>query len=330
MTFLISYRAFLKISVQKIEHICKVFKNLNKKPVAWFLLIFLAVVWGSCFILIKKSLVVFDSNEVGSLKILVSFLLLLPFAIFRRRKLNKKSIFFISVVALIGSLAPAFLFAKAQTGIESHLAGILNSLTFLFTLLIGMFFFGVKTRWYNFIGIGIGFFGAAGLIGVSGGDGFHVNLSYAVYAIIATICYAINVNIVKRYLHDVDSLSITTFSVIVLGIPMAIYVFFFTDSPKQIINETGALEALGYVVLLAILKTGFAQVSFNHLIKISSPVFASSVTYLIPIVAIFWGVLDGEEFKLVYLVWIGMILCGVFLVNLKHPKKTFQFSHFKI
>ena len=298
-------------------------KNLDKKLIAWLILIFLAVVWGSCFILIKKSLVVFASDEVGSLKILISFLLLLPFAIFRRRKLNKKSIFFISIVAIIGSLAPAFLFAKAQTGIESHLAGILNSLTFMFTLLIGMFFFGVKTRWYNFIGIAIGFFGAAGLIGVSGDNSFHFNMSYAVYAIIATICYAINVNIVKRYLHDVDSISITTFSIMILGIPVAIYVFFFTDSPQQIINQPEALEALGYIIVLAILKTGLAQISFNHLIKISSPVFASSVTYLIPIVAIFWGILDGEEFKLVYLIWISMILGGVFLVNIKVPKKTY-------
>ena len=296
-------------------------KFLNKKSVAWLILVFLAVVWGSCFILIKKSLVVFASDEVGSLKVLISFLLLLPFAIIRRRKLKKKNLFYISIVALIGSLAPAFLFAKAQTGIESHLAGILNSLTYLFTMLIGMFFFGIKTRWYNFIGIAIGFFGAAGLIGVSGGNGFHFNLSYAVYAIIATICYAINVNIVKRYLHDVDALSITIFSVMILGIPMAIYVFFFTDSPQQIINQSEALGALGYIIILAILKTGLAQISFNHLIKISSPVFASSVTYLIPIVAIFWGILDGEKFKLVYLIWISLILFGVFLVNIKLPKK---------
>lgn len=294
---------------------------LNKNPVAWFILIFLALVWGSCFILIKKSLVVFSSDEVGSLKILISFLLLLPLAIIRYRKLNKKSIFFISIVALIGSLAPAFLFAKAQTGIDSNLAGTLNSLTFLFTLLFGLFFFGLKTRWYNFIGIAIGFFGAAGLISVSGSNSFQFNMGYAVYAIIATMCYAINVNIVKRYLKDVDALSITTFSIIILGIPMAFYVFFFTDSPKQIINESEALEALGYVIILAILKTGLAQVSFNHLIKISSPLFASSVTYLIPIVAIFWGIIDGEKFELVYLIWIGMILFGVFLVNIKFPEK---------
>ncbi len=224
-------------------------------------------------------------------------------------------------MALIGSLAPAFLFAKAQTGIDSNLAGTLNSLTFLFTMLIGLFFFGVKTRWYNFIGIAIGFFGAAGLISVSGSNSFQFNVGYAVYAIIATMCYAINVNIVKRYLKDVDALSITTFSIIILGIPMAFYVFFFTDSPKQIINESEAFEALGYVIILAILKTGLAQVSFNHLIKISSPLFASSVTYLIPIVAIFWGIIDGEKFELVYLVWIGMILFGVFLVNIKFPEK---------
>ena len=294
---------------------------MNKKPVAWFILIFLALVWGSCFILIKKSLVVFSSDEVGSLKILISFLLLLPLAIIRYRKLNKKSIFFISIVALLGSLAPAFLFAKAQTGIESNLAGILNSLTFLFTFLIGLFFFGVKTRWYNFIGITIGFFGAAGLISVHGGNSFQFNVGYAVYAIIATMCYAINVNIVKRYLKDVDALSITTFSIIILGIPMAFYIFFFTDSPKQIINESEALEALRYIIILAILKTLLAQVSFNHLIKISSPLFASSVTYLIPIVAIFWGIIDGEKFELVYLVWISMILFGVFLVNIKLPEK---------
>jgi len=285
--------------------------------IAWGILAGLAIIWGSSFILIKRGLETFSSTEVGALRISITFLFLSPLAFSRIRRLTRKEWKFLALNGMIGSGFPAFLFAKAQTGIDSSLAGILNSLTPLFTLLIGLIFFSYKTRWFNILGVLIGLTGAIGLISISGGKSFEFNFHYAVYIIIATICYATNVNLVKFKLAGTDALTITVFAFFIIGLPVLLYLLIFTDFIRQVTTEPQALKGLGYISILAVVGTGLALIAFNKLVKVASPLFAASVTYLIPIVAVSWGAIDGEEISSLSYIWMVVILLGIFLVNKK-------------
>lgn len=286
--------------------------------ISWIILIALAIVWGSSFILIKKSLLYFTASEVGLLRITITFLFLLPIALKSISKVNKKHKYYLVIAGVIGSFIPSFMFAIAQTEINSSLTGILNSLTPLFTLLLGLFFFKLKVNRYNMLGIVLGLIGALGLIYASaGGKGFIINIKYSSLIMIATICYAFNVNFIKSYLKEVDSLTITSLTFFYVGLPTLLYVLIFSDIPTKIINEDKVLIGMGYVSTLAILGTGIALIAFNKLIKISSPIFASSVTYMIPVIAIIWGIIDNEIFKLIYIFWFLILILGVLLVNLK-------------
>lgn len=281
----------------------------------------LVIIWGSSFILIKRSLLYFTAVEVGILRITIAFLFLLPAAIKGLRKINPKQRNYLIISGAIGSLVPSFMFAIAQTGINSSLAGILNSLTPLFTLILGIYFFKLKVTWYNSLGVLIGLAGAMGLIYVSSGEmGFVFNIKFASLVVIATICYAFNVNFIKVYLKDVDSLTITALTFFYIGVPSLVYVLFFTEIPNKLFYEDSSLLGFVYISTLAIAGTGLALIAFNRLIKISSPIFASSVTYLIPVVAIIWGIIDGEVFKPIYVLWFLLIILGVLLVNTK-PRK---------
>lgn len=294
----------------------------NNTLISWIILASLALVWGSSFILIKKSLIYFSATEVGILRVTIAFIFLLPIAILKLSKINSRYRYYLILSGIVGSLIPSFMFAIAQTGINSSLAGILNSLTPLFTLFLGLAFFKLKSAWYNILGVIIGLAGAVGLIYATSGEmGFAFNIKYASLIIIATICYAFNVNFIKIYLKELDSLTITAFTFFYIGIPSLVYVLLFSNIPYKLINEADALIGLGYVSILSIAGTGIALIVFNKLIKTSSPVFASSVTYLIPIIAIAWGIIDGEIFKLSYIIWFLIIITGVLLVNTT-PRKA--------
>ncbi len=279
------------------------------------ILLALVLVWGSSFILIKRGLEHFDAATVGALRVALSFLFLLPLAVRRIGKVSRKEFGWLTLSGLVGSLIPAYLFAHAQTGLDSGTAGLLNALTPLFTLIAGLFFFRLKVRWIQVAGVLVGLAGAIGLISSSGGKSLGFNLPYASLIILATVLYAFNVNLIKSRLHRVDSISITSLTFLVPGLIASVILL--TTSPF-IINlsiDPNAWVGLGYIALLAFLGTALALMAFNMLIKLTGPVFASSVTYLIPVVALMWGVVDGEFFSPVYLFWIGMILGGVLLVN---------------
>jgi drug/metabolite transporter (DMT)-like permease len=282
---------------------------------SWIILISLVLVWGSSFILIKKSLLYFNATEVGIMRVVITFLFLLPVGIKKALKMNRKMSVYLAISGFVGSLMPALLFAKAQTGIDSNLAGTLNALTPLFTLLLGVSFFKLKTRWYNILGVLIGLAGAVGLIFVNGKHGFVFNFSYSILVIIATICYAFNVNFIKAKMKEINSLTITVLTFFYIGIPCFLYVLFFSEIPSKLVSNTENLKGLGYLSILSIVGTGLALIAFNKLIKVSSPIFASSVTYLIPIVAIIWGIIDGESFKFSYILWFLLIIFGILLVN---------------
>ncbi|MDY0085637.1 MAG: DMT family transporter [Bacteroidales bacterium] len=291
---------------------------------AWLILSGLVVTWGSSFILIKRGLLYFDPVEVGSIRVGITFLFLLPFAVKRLKNLSKKDILWLSISGFAGNFFPAFLFAAAQKGIDSSTAGLLNSLTPLFTLLIGLIIFKIKTKLIQIAGVIIGLIGAAGLINSSGGNDFSFNFGYASLVVLATIFYALNVNLIKAKLQHLNSITITSVAFFIVGFPSMIILLATTDFIPKLTSVPGAWTGLGYLAILAVMGTGIAMIAFNSLIRITTPLFASSVTYLIPVVALIWGIIDGEYLDLSFLLWIGLIIGGVLLVNRSRAKTPLQ------
>lgn len=292
---------------------------MNTKALNWIILIALALTWGSSFILMKRGLEVFSSDEVAALRIFIAFLFLSPLLIKHFKKdLIKHWKGFLGM-GLLGNFIPAFLFTKAETGISSSLTGMLNSLTPLFTLLLGVLLFKSKTKLINAIGILIGFIGAIGLLTAGKSEDMNNNLLFGVYVVLATICYALSVNIIKKELGQVNSITATVWAMMFIGPLAGIYLFGFTDFLADLKTNALAYESLGYVSILAIFGTALSVIIFNVLIKNTNALFASSVTYLIPVVAMGWGILDGEDVVAMHFIWIIIILLGVYLVN-KKPK----------
>jgi len=286
----------------------------------WLLFIVLALIWGSSFLLMKRSLHYFSFYEIGALRIIIAGLVLLPFAFRKLKKIKKKELFFLLLVGFVGNTMPAFLFTKAQTGIDSALAGILNSLTPLFTLIVGLLFFQLKTKCINVLGVFIALIGSLVLLTINGGHNFDYNISYAIYIIIAVCCYSFNLNIVKYKLQNIDVVSITSIAFALMLIPLILYLFTSTDFLHQIQTEEESRYGLIYVGSLAVFCSALALLLFNWLIKISGVMLSSSITYLIPVVAIFWGISDGESFGLIDAISVLVILFGIVLVNYKKRK----------
>jgi drug/metabolite transporter (DMT)-like permease len=290
---------------------------LNTRFINWLILISLALIWGSSFILMKRGLDVFSSDEVAALRIFIAFLFLSPLLIKHfKKELIKHWKGFLGM-GVLGNFIPAFLFTKAETGISSSLTGMLNSLTPLFTLLLGVLLFKTKTKLINAIGIFIGFIGAIALLMVGKSDDTNNNLLFGIYVVLATVCYALSVNIIKKELGGVNSITATVWAMLFIGPLAGVYLFGFTDFVADVKYNELAYESLGYVSVLAILGTAISVIIFNVLIKNTNALFASSVTYLIPIVAMIWGMLDGEIVLPIHFICIGIILLGVFLVNKK-------------
>ncbi len=289
------------------------FIDLNKKTWQWLLLIALAFIWGASFILMKRGLQSYNNVEVAALRIFISFLLFLPLIILNIRKISRKNIWSLFLVGFIGNFIPAFLFTTAQTRISSSLAGILNSLTPIFTLIVGYFIYKSEVKFWNIVGLVLGFIGAIGLIDNNGTGGNEQNIWYAILPVIATLCYGFNVNEVKYKLKDLDGVAIASLAFLFIGPLAGAYLLFsgFSVAP-EIPNH---LESLGYITLLALFGSVLAVIGINILLKYTTAIFASSVTYIIPIFAVFWGTLDGEPFYLFQAFWIGLILFGVYLVK---------------
>lgn len=263
----------------------------------------------------KRGLESYDNFQVASLRILISFVFLSPLIFRNIRQIKRKQWWKILVAGLLGSGIPAFLFTTAQTQISSSLSGMLNSLVPLFTVVIGLIFFGLKLRKMKILGVIVGLIGALGLLNGSGAISFaNDDLVYGSLVIIATICYATNVNFIKTKLEDVSSLNITSFGFLFIGPPVGIYLFT-TDFIEITKTQEAAPQNLFYIALLSIFGTAIAVILFNMLIKKVSAVFASSVTYMIPVFAIFWGFLDGESIGITQLIFISVILSGVYMVN---------------
>ncbi|HMS33660.1 MAG TPA: DMT family transporter [Ignavibacteria bacterium] len=292
------------------------YNNLLKseKLEAWLLLLMLALIWGSSYILIKKGLVVFSALQVGTIRIAFAFLFLLPSAVRNLKKVPEGKWKIIIFTGIVGNLIPSILFALAETNLESSLTGILNALSPIFTMLIAVYIFSFRIRLLQIAGIIVGFAGTIGLsfINSSGGIG-NMNI-YVWLTIIATFCYALSLNFIKAYLGDVSSMVITSLAVFTIG-PVSIIYLFSTDFIKIVQNTPGSYEALGYISILGVFGTAIGLILYTRLIHMTTAIFASSVTYLVPIVAIFWGILDGEKIYALHLAGMLFILIGIYLVN---------------
>jgi drug/metabolite transporter (DMT)-like permease len=220
------------------------------------------------------------------------------------------------LVGLFGNGIPAFLFTRAQLGLSSAVTGMLNSLTPLFTLILAVLAFQAKTKTINIIGVIIGLLGACGLIFFNGSGHFSGSIGYAAYVVVATLMYAISVNVIKKHLQEMDSVVIATCAFSFVG-PLAGIYLFSGDFISVVKHNPEAWTALGYISVLAVIGSALSVIIFNRLIKITNALFASSVTYLIPVVAMLWGALDGEQILLIHFIWISVILAGVYLVNVK-------------
>ncbi|WP_158840486.1 DMT family transporter [Polaribacter sp. L3A8] len=290
---------------------------MNNQQKKWFYLIILSIVWGSSFILMKKALLGVTPVQLGALRMIFTAVFLLSVAFPSIKKIKKKHWKYIIYTALAGTFIPGFLFAFAITSIDSSIVSILNSFTPFNTLIFGALVFGFAFKKAQLFGILIGLIGTLILI-LKGADvNSNQNYWYALLVIIASVGYALNANMVKKYLHDLDALAITTGNFLLLIIP-AIIVLSFTDffTTFDVKNEV-LMHSLGYLAILSVVGTGVAKTIYNKLVQISDPVFSSSVTYLIPLVAIFWGVLDGEKLSLIQVLGGVIVLLGVYFVNKK-------------
>lgn len=299
---------------------------MSNDQLKWLYLIILSLIWGSSFILIKKGLVGLTDYQLGSLRIVLTSLILFGVGFKSLRAVKKKHWKWIAISGFVSSFFPPFLFAIAQNHISSAITSILNSMVPLNTVIIGAVIFAIGVTKRQLWGVALGFAGTLLLIygGISITEGSttentlqgETNYWYSILVILATIGYAFNVNIIKRHLNDLNALAVTTGNFIFVFIP-SLVILIYSGFFEQIASSTEMQVASGYVAILALLGTALAKVIFNRMVQISSPVFASSVTYTMPIVAVVWGLLDGEAFGLIQVIAAVIILVGVYLSN-KH------------
>ncbi|MGB7785592.1 MAG: DMT family transporter [Salinimicrobium sp.] len=287
------------------------------KNLKWIYLCLLALVWGSSFILIKKGLVGLSALQVGSLRIVFAAMFLLIVGLKSLKKIKGKQWKWIAFSGFFGTFFPAYLFSFAETEIDSAIVSILNSTTPLLSMLLGVFIFKAAFVRNKFIGVIVGLAGTTALILSGAAVNPEQNYWYSLLVILASLFYGLNANVIKTYLSGIPALAITTGNFMVIAVPALAVLFSTGFFSTEVISSPQVQLSLIYIGILGVIGTGVALIIFNKLIQISDPVFSTSVTYLIPIVALGWGILDGEDFTLFQLFSGLLILLGVVIVNRK-------------
>ena len=286
----------------------------DNKLFNWIIFIILSIIWGSSFVLMKEGLVGLTALQVASFRIISSGLILLPIAVKSISTLPKNKLILIFVSGVLGSLLPAYLFCIAEQRIDSSLAGTLNALTPIFAIIIGAMFFKTNTARNKIFGISISFLGSILLFFAQPAFSENSNIKDVLLVIVATLCYGINLNVVGKHLKEIPSLHIVAVALSLNAIPAAI-VLFFTGYFKEDIFSKVMLVSTGYTVLLGVVGTAAASVIFYILIKRAGVVLSSMVTYAIPVVAVFWGIIYGEIIGWQQIVCLIIILGGVYVAN---------------
>ena len=289
--------------------------NRNFKAVG--LLVILALIWGTSFILIKQGLKAFAPTEVATLRVSAAFLFSLPIALTRLQGLRFENYRSLFISGMLGIFIPAFLFSTAQTKIDSSVAGIMNTLSPICTMIVGTLFFSQKFRGYAVAGILIGLSGTVLLMLSREGTSVTGINYYSLLIVAACLLYGTNLNWIKFNLPGLSPLTITSVSILTIGPLALVYLFGFTDFTSKLGTVEGSWSSLGFIVVLGCMSTAVANFLFTEVVKISTPLFASSVTYLMPIVSVGWGLLDGEKLYTGHYVGMVAILGGVYLANRK-------------
>lgn len=281
---------------------------------SWFLLIVLAIIWGSSFIMIKRGLDHFSALEVASLRILAAATLLSPLSIPALKRIRKDQIFPMLLIGAMGSLVPAFLFATAQSRIPSSMAGILNGLTPVFALIVGGLFFNQGFQKNRIWGILIGLIGCGFLIFLRSDGQLGGLNSYALLIVAATLCYGTSVNLVNYFFKGMAAKVTSSVSLLSVG-PIGLFLVLYYHLPEKVMQNPETWPSFLAILFLGFFSTGIALLLFYKLLNMSNPIFGSSVTYLIPVVAMVWGVFDGESMHFFYFLSLGMILVGVWFIS---------------
>lgn len=288
---------------------------LTQNAAKWLLFAAISLIWGSSFILMKAGMTNLSPYQVAAIRILSGGLVLLPIAIRHFKELPTEKLGWVIITGFVGSFFPAFLFCIAETRIDSSLAGMLNALTPVFTILIGTIFFNIKVTLRKSLGILLGFAGLSGLFLAKGAVNLQ-DISYATLVLAATLCYGLNINLVNHHLKGVSAVSIAAIAFAFLLLP-ALLVLYFTGYFSLPVQTKPILLATGASVILGVLGTALATIFFYMLVKKAGPIFTSLVTYGIPFVAIAWGFAYGETINLLQVCCLGVILGGVWLVSRK-------------
>lgn len=288
----------------------------------WLYLFLLSLIWGSSYILIKRGLVGLSPIELGSARIVISTVFLLILGYKSLLGLSRYQWKWLIITGFLGTFFPSFFFAFAQQHIDSSVAAILNSLTPIFTVLVGITLFATRMLARQYLGVFLGFVGSLGL--VWGGANINPDqpIGYVLLIISASMCYAINIHFLKHKLANVSPMAMTLGNFIAILPPALIMLFFSDFFSLQNLQKPEVITSLSYVAILAFFGTAIAKVMFNRFVKMASTVFVSSVTYTLPIVALFWGTLDGEKISDFQLMATALILVGVSLAH--KTKKPLQ------
>ena len=284
----------------------------------WILLIALSAIWGSSFILIKKSLDHFSPYEVGALRVLISGIVLMPFAISKIKQFPRRHLKWLILVALSGSFVPMFLFPMAEMEISSSIAGIINSMMPIFVILVGSLVWKFSTTKRQLLGVLISFTGAC-ILALGSGESGEIKIYPILLLLLATLLYAISTTTVKSKLYDVPAILMSayvfSFVLFLPSLTALVVSGFFSHFRFDEDNLTG----LVFVAMLSIFGTGLAMMMNFKLLSISTPLFASTVTLLMPIVAIIWGILDDETLTVMQSIGALIILAGLIFLRSK-PK----------
>ena len=293
---------------------------MNPEKERWVLLVLLSVIWGSSFILIKKSLEHFSPYEVGALRVLIAGIILLPFAIINIRKFPRKQLKWLILAAVTGNFIPMFLFPIAETEVTSSIAGIINSMMPIFVIIVGSLLWKFQTTKRQIVGVVISFSGAC-ILAFSGGEGGEFKLIPILLLLLATLLYAVSTTTVKSRLSDIPAKILSAFVFSFVLILPSVIALLLTGFFNDLEVNNNLWVGLGFVSLLSVFGTGLAMMLNYRLLSVSTPLFASTVTLLMPVVAIIWGVLDGEKLTLIQGFGGVIILAGLIFLRQRTPDK---------
>ncbi len=287
---------------------------MNDYKKKWFYLAILSLIWGSSFILIKKGLVGLSSVQLASLRMLFAASVIYVFSYNSIKKIPKKSWKWIIITAYLGTFFPVYLISYGQTEIESGLASIITTVTPINTLVIGIIFFSLTFSIKQLLGLFIGLVGAVLLLYEASETNLNSNIYFSFFIYLTTVGYAASVNLIKKYLTNIPPEAVTAGIFLSIS-PPAIFVLYFSDFTDLNFQDPLILKSIFFVLVLGVFGSAIAQTLFNKFVKIASPIFASAVTYTMPVVAIFWALIDGETLSIMQFFATTIILIGVFLVN---------------